>query len=148
MTMKIISVQPTQSPLFLFDERFAKGCRGDQLFLRVAQLSSPPRAEVILTHGLGEHSGRYGHVAQALAEKGMRLWAYDLRAHGRSPGRRGDAPDYQLFLDDLACIVEQVPSGPAPVFMMGHSLGGQITLNYLLRHQGNFRGAIIASPWL
>ena len=146
--MKIVAVQPSSSVPVIFEELFTEGCPEGQLFMRVAQVPGPVRAEVVLTHGLGEHSARYGHVARALGESGFRLWAYDMRAHGRSPGRRGDVPDYDLFLSDLECAIQQVPATDAPIFLMGHSMGAQITLNYLLRRNGRIQGAVIASPWL
>ncbi len=106
------------------------------------------RAEVVLTHGLGEHSGRYEHVAGRFAEAGIRLIAYDLRGHGRSGGTRGDAPAYRSLLADLGRVLAEGPRGDGPLFLMGHSLGGQITLRYLLEHPQACRGAIVASPWL
>jgi len=146
--MKIVGVQPSQSVPISFEERSIRCGSDGQLFLRVAQLTEPVRAELVLTHGLGEHSGRYIHVARALAEHGIRVWTYDLRAHGQSTGRRGDVPDYELFLDDLDCVIQQLPKENRPVFLMGHSMGAQITLNYLLRRGDSFAGAVIASPWL
>jgi alpha-beta hydrolase superfamily lysophospholipase len=106
------------------------------------------RAEVVLTHGLGEHAGRYEHVAARFGERGIRTIAYDLRGHGRSAGGRGDAPSYEALLDDLAAVHGRCPRGEGPLFLMGHSMGGQITLNYLLRRPGACRGVIATSPWL
>jgi len=146
--MKIIAVPPTPSDPFDFEERFTEGPDGSRLLLRTARVAGPVRAEVIVTHGLGEHSARYTHVARALAAKGFRVRTYDLRAHGRSAGRRGDVPDYALFLSDLATVIREIPQSGAPRFLLGHSLGGQITLSYLLERGGDFAGAVIASPWL
>jgi acylglycerol lipase len=134
-----------------YDESFAESADGTRLFLRTPRISEPVQAEVLLTHGLGEHSGRYGHVADAMASRGLRLWMYDLRGHGRSAGRRGDVEDYESLLCDLDVALERVQAGSAerPVFLMGHSLGGQITLNYLLGEKGSAcAGAVVASPWL
>jgi alpha-beta hydrolase superfamily lysophospholipase len=106
------------------------------------------RAEVVLTHGLGEHGARYEHVAECLAARQIRLIVYDLRGHGRSGGRRGDAPGYTALIEDLQRVISLCPRGEGPIFLMGHSLGGQITLQYLLQHADSVAGAIIASPWL
>lgn len=133
---------------FHFEEQSAPGRGGTTLFLRVARFAGPVRAEVVFTHGLGEHSARYAHVAEAFAARGLRLWSYDLHAHGLAPGVRGDAPGYETFLDDLACVLGHVPGEGRPLFLMGHSFGGQITLNYLLERGGACRGAVVASPWL
>src|SRR4051812_21275077 len=129
-----------------FDERWLHRGRA-RLFVRTAQLDTPPRAEVLLTHGLGEHSGRYTHVAAALARRGLRMCAYDLRGHGRSDGPRGDAR-YEDLLDDLAQLHAQVAESGRPVFLMGHSMGAQISLSFLLSGPVECRGAVIAAPWL
>lgn len=121
---------------------------GTRLHLRAAEVAGPIRADVLLTHGLGEHTGRYTHVASALAAHGFRLLAYDLRGHGRSSGRRGDVARYQDFLDDLRAVAAQAPWSGPPRFLFGHSLGGQIALRFLQNDRPPVAGAIIASPWL
>lgn len=120
--------------------------------------SAPPlagegRPAVLITHGLGEHSSRYWHVEEHLAACGFGVALYDLRGHGRSEGRRGDAPGFQSFLDDLDCVIaavrQRLGPSPGPLFLYGHSLGGLITLRFLLeRPRSGVRGAIAASPWL
>ncbi len=119
------------------------------LYVRETRVAGKICGEVILTHGRGEHSGRYGHVARAFAARGLRLWSYDLRGHGRSGGGRGDVPSYEALLDDLKQVVDFVKARQiGPLFLLAHSLGGQITLNYLLRREFQGAGAIIASPYL
>src|SRR5678810_955655 len=76
---------------------------GTRLFVRVAPVAGKEKAHIVLTHGRGEHSGRYLHVAAAFAARGLKLFSYDLRGHGRSGGKRGDAPGYNALLDDLHC---------------------------------------------
>jgi acylglycerol lipase len=129
-----------------FDERWLHRGR-TRLFVRTARFDEPVRAEVLLTHGLGEHSGRYSHVAAALAGRGLRMWGYDLRGHGRSDGPRGDAR-YDDLLEDLAQLHAEVAQTGHPVFLMGHSMGAQISLSLLLSRPAECRGAVIASPWL
>ncbi|MDP9291609.1 MAG: lysophospholipase [Verrucomicrobiota bacterium] len=120
---------------------------GTRLFTRAANLRAP-RANVILTHGLGEHSARYLHVADYFAAQGFRLCAYDLRGHGRSDGTRGELKNYDDFLRDLECVLDHFSVAEVPSFLYGHSLGGQITLNFLSREKRNIAGAVISSPWL
>ncbi len=122
---------------------------GARLFVR----SSDPgrgtaRGSILLTHGMGEHSGRYGHVVERLNAAGLRVLTWDLRGHGRSEGRRGDIRDYTLLTDDLLEVCSLAASGPGPLFLYGHSLGGQITLNFAVRHKPDAAGLIITSPWL
>jgi alpha-beta hydrolase superfamily lysophospholipase len=97
---------------------------------------------------MGEHSGRYGHVVERLNAAGLRVLTWDLRGHGRSEGRRGDIRDYTLLTDDLLEVCSLAASGPGPLFLYGHSLGGQITLNFAVRHKPDAAGLIITSPWL
>ncbi len=108
------------------------------------------RAVVSLVHGLGEHSGRYAHVAQAFTDAGFALLAFDLRGHGRSGGPRGHSPGYEALMEDVAVLLEQAEARfPArPRFLYGHSLGGNIVLNYALRRQPPIAGVIATSPAL
>lgn len=121
-------------------------------------------ATVVITHGLGEHCGRYGHVVEALTAHGAEVLRYDLRGHGRSTGRRGDAPGFGALLDDLKSVVAAAKQRqslrhngpPPPIFLYGHSLGGLITLRFLQEQamdgisnaESGIAGAIVASPWL
>src|SRR5438132_1275616 len=57
------------------------------------------KANVVLTHGMGEHSGRYFHVGEFLANNGYRFCCYDMRGHGRSPGARGHVKSYGVLLE-------------------------------------------------
>jgi alpha-beta hydrolase superfamily lysophospholipase len=81
------------------------------------------RGAVLLVHGLGEHCGRYDHVAERLCAIGLAVHGYDLRGHGRSDGPRGSIPGDETLLDDLRFVFEQLD--PAPI-VLGHSLGGTL----------------------
>ena len=109
-----------------------------------------PRAMVVLTHGFGEHCGRYGGLADTLNAAGLSLFAYDLRGHGRSEGPRGFVPDYEDLLDDLAQVIGVAMQDCAtlPLFVFGHSMGGNIVLNYALRRPAGIRGVLVSGPWL
>lgn len=131
-----------------FREKVLTAGDGTPLHARIGVIRGMATANVVLTHGRGEHSGRYWHVAEAMAERRIRLVTFDLRGHGRSGGKRGDVPSYASLLDDLQLLVSEVDDGATPLFLFGHSLGGQITLNYLIERQPRCRGAIIAAPYL
>ena len=109
-----------------------------------------PRAAVVMTHGQGEHSGRYGHVGQAFALAGFAAYAYDLRGHGRSTGQRGHAPSYDAYLDDLQQVLDWAKreNSGRKFFLYGHSMGGQIVLNYCLRRKPEPAGVAVSAPWL
>ena len=110
--------------------------------------SSTPKAVVCLVHGLGEHCGRYGHVAEAFNNAGYALMAFDLRGHGRSGGKRGHARSYTVLMDDifqlLETVKEQYPD--LPVFLYGHSLGGNLVIHYALRRLPKLAGIIASAP--
>jgi alpha-beta hydrolase superfamily lysophospholipase len=108
------------------------------------------KAVVSLVHGLGEHSGRYLHVAEALCRPGFALLAVDLRGHGKSQGKRGDSPSYTVLMDDIGRQLEETSrrySG-SPCFLYGHSLGGNLVINYALRRKPELAGVIATSPAL
>ncbi len=108
------------------------------------------KAVVVLTHGQGEHSGRYGHTATALTTAGYAVYTYDLRGHGRSDGPRGHAPSMDALLDDAQVVFDwaRVENSGKKFFLMAHSMGGNIALNYALRRQPGVAGVILSSPWL
>ncbi len=91
------------------------------------------RSTVVLVHGLGEHGGRYRHVGEMLAQRGHAVRATDLRGFGSSGGRRAHLRDWEHHLDDLAGDIGEARAGsPAPVVLLGHSLGGLVALSYAL----------------
>jgi alpha-beta hydrolase superfamily lysophospholipase len=116
-------------------------------------LWSPEKAwgTILLIHGLGEHSGRYGHVAERLATSGLSVFSFDLRGHGLSRGGRGNLRSYGDFLEDVA-VMEGVWRKECPEekarFLLGHSLGGLVALSYLRERRSDFQGAVFSAPWL
>ncbi len=109
-----------------------------------------PRSVVVLTHGHGEYATKYEHVAQAFNARGHVFCAYDLRGHGRSGGPRGHAPSYEALLSDLGRVIAaaQAEHPGRPLFLYGHSLGGQITLSYAIQRRPEAAGVIVSAPWL
>lgn len=108
---------------------------------------SSPKASLVVLHGLSEHSGRYQHVARFFCEKGFSVFLFDLRGHGRSEGVRGDANSLEDFLQDLDFFLDGLkPNGP--LFLIGHSFGGQLAINYLSipERAARFKGALLSSP--
>lgn len=110
----------------------------------------PVRALVVLTHGHGEHSSRYVHVAAALNAAGLAVAAHDLRGHGQSGGPRGHTPNYAQLLDDLQMVYDWAAERQRGItrFLYGHSLGGQITLTFALERQPTAAGVVVTGPWL
>lgn len=106
-----------------------------------------PHAVVCLMHGLGEHSGRYVHVGEALNQGGYALVAFDLRGHGKSEGRRGHILSTEAFFGDLDLFLkaarDRYPG--KPIVLYGHSLGG-LVINYVVDRRPDLAGVIATSP--
>jgi len=96
-----------------------------------------PQAAIMLLHGLGEHSGRYEHVAAALTDAGYAVHAVDHRGHGRSEGPRAFVRRYSEFQNDLVLfrdLVEKAHPG-LPLVVLGHSMGANLAVGHVLDHQ-------------
>jgi alpha-beta hydrolase superfamily lysophospholipase len=108
------------------------------------------KASVNLVHGMGEHSSRYIHVAEFLTKKGYAVYAFDQLGHGRTIGKKGHTPSYDALLDNIDVLLnkskEEYPQLPQVLY--GHSMGGNLVLNYGLRRKPKIKGVIATSPWL
>jgi acylglycerol lipase len=109
-----------------------------------------PNAVVCLVHGLGEHSSRYTHVAEAFSNAGYILFAADLRGHGRSGGQRGHIPSIEAVMTDIDLILEHANNRypGLPVILYGHSLGGILVLHHGLTRKPSVKGMIATSSGL
>jgi alpha-beta hydrolase superfamily lysophospholipase len=127
-----------------------KDSHGLRLHFQAWEPDGRPEAVVALVHGLGEHVARHAPLGEALVHANCALMGFDLRGHGRSGGWRGDAPSYEILLDDIDTLMHWVrASHPRlPIFLYGHSMGGGLVLNYTLRRRPRLRGVIASSPWL
>ncbi len=109
-----------------------------------------PRAMVCTVHGFAEHIGRYEHVARYMNQQGYGFIGFDQRGHGKSEGQRGHTPDYEALLinvSEFIALVKEKFNG-LPLFLYGHSMGGNIVANFVIRYQPNFlQGTLITSPW-
>jgi acylglycerol lipase len=108
------------------------------------------RAVILMVHGLGEHIQRYTYWADLFKKEGLGFAGVDLPGHGRSEGKRGNIKSYAILeemIDILLTSCRKTFPG-LPVFIYGHSLGGGIVLDYLIRKNPKVKGAIVTSPWL
>lgn len=106
---------------------------------------------VYLVHGIGEHTGRYDHLGKSLSENGYHLIGIDLRGHGLSEGKRGHTPSFEDYFSDIKLLMAESRSrfGSQPSnFLYGHSLGGNIVLNFGLQIQPELTGVIASAPAL
>ncbi|HZJ47826.1 MAG TPA: alpha/beta hydrolase, partial [Acidimicrobiia bacterium] len=107
---------------------------GDGLSLHTATWTpeGDPERGLLIVHGLGEHLGRWDHVARFFANKGYAVAAFDLRGHGQSEGTRAYVGSFSDYLDDVQGIVESgLVRTDLPWVLYGHSLGGLICTHYL-----------------
>lgn len=104
------------------------------------------RGVVVIVHGAGEHSGRYDHVGARLVSEGFAVYALDHRGHGRSDGPRALIDRLAHAVADIDRLVSlAVDAHPdAPVFMLGHSMGGLLAVQYALDHQPRLAGLVLS----
>jgi alpha-beta hydrolase superfamily lysophospholipase len=106
---------------------------------------------VLLVHGMGEHSGRYTNfVIPKLLENKISVITYDQFGHGKTEGKRGHNPNFEAVLNCVTIIAQRAKEvfGNIPLFLYGHSMGGNVVLNYVLRKDHSFKGVIATSPLL
>ncbi len=128
-------------------EGLLQGAAGAEIYWQAWLPPGTPRAVVVIAHGVGEHSGRYGHVAGRLTAAGFAAYALDHRGHGRSSGPRALIDSMDHAVADLDSFVSLVTGrhGGRPVHLLGHSMGGAIATAYALRHQERLRGLLLSS---
>jgi len=121
----------------------------DGISLRVEDHELPsPRARVLLVHGYAEHRGRYAELVSRLMSEGFECHLFDLRGHGESGGVVGHVARFDDYLDDLALVVKHVRRDARPLFLIGHSLGGLISLMYVRRSGAAVDALAVSSPYL
>jgi alpha-beta hydrolase superfamily lysophospholipase len=105
---------------------------------------------LLLVHGYAEHSGRYEEMALWFARRGCAVHAYDQRGHGRSEGVRCHVERFDEFLDDLALVLEAARSEnpELPITLVGHSMGGLVTLAFLATRKPRVASAVTSGPAL
>jgi acylglycerol lipase len=124
------------------------GAGGVRIFWQSWLPEGDPRAVVVIAHGAGEHSGRYPHVAGRLVAEGYAVYAIEHRGHGRSGGPRALIDRIANAVEDLDALVvlaaERHPG--AAVFLLGHSMGATISLDYAAAHQDRLSGLVMSGP--
>lgn len=104
---------------------------------------------LILLHGLGEHSGRYStHFAKFWTENGFSIFTFDFPGFGKSGGKRGhiDQSSCLLKIIDRTIQIAKSINKELPVYIYGHSLGGEIALWYSMTQKTDVSGMILTAP--
>ena len=119
---------------------------GISLFSRVwrPKTEKTPHAMLAVIHGQGEHSGRYQKFADYFVSRGYAVYACDLRGHGQSDGQHGHVDRFDDYNTDVRTLLDfmQEDFPTSPIFLVGHSLGGLIVLNYAIRYPQSLTGVI------
>lgn len=123
---------------------------GETIYHQTWAPDTTPRGLIVLVHGLGEHSGRYAHVAEALVAAGHVVAALDHRGHGKSSGKRVFVKSYDEFMRDLSQFrrLAEAEHAGLPVVMLGHSMGGNLVIGHVLDHQEGLAGIVLSGPAL
>ncbi|MBL7542268.1 MAG: lysophospholipase [Bdellovibrionaceae bacterium] len=131
-------------------EGYFKGYRNESLFFQSWEKSNP-ELNIIITHGMGEHSESYSRLIKYFEPNNFSFFAWDLRGHGRSNGKRGYAANFNDFVYDMELFLDEAFKTfkfKAPVILLGHSMGGLIQTKFLLTNQNKFsiKGQVLSSP--
>jgi alpha-beta hydrolase superfamily lysophospholipase len=107
--------------------------------------TAPPRGAVAIVHGFKDHGDRYAELARHLVDKGLAVYAIDLRGHGRSSGRRAVFDHFDDNLADLDTFLADVRKREPnlPLFLFGHSIGGATVTLYTITRQPQLAGLIV-----
>lgn len=131
-----MNAPPTASDVAALPERLTT-FDGLTLRLQAWPCAGAARGTVLIVHGLGEHVGRYAHVAANLNARGWSVLGYDQRGHGRSDGPRGRLNADADLLKDLAQVIDVLRAAqPGPLVLLGHSMGGLLAARFVAGNIG------------
>ena len=124
------------------------GANGLSLFYQAWYPQRTVKAAIAIVHGFGEHCDRYSTVTTALTQAGYAVFGFDNQGHGRSEGQRGHINRWQDYRDNVSAFLAQVRQHEpnSPLFVLGHSLGGLIVLDFALNAPQGLTGIIISGP--
>ncbi len=123
---------------------------GLEIFTQTWTTNGEPKANLLIVHGLGEHSSRYHNYVDYFVPRGYTLYSFDTRGHGRSGGPRGHVERFDRYVDDIAHVVKSIRQHlpDTSLFILGHSLGSLMALSYGLQHSEGLTGMIVTGTAL
>jgi alpha-beta hydrolase superfamily lysophospholipase len=132
----------------MLNEGTLKVLDGTELFYRVMKPDGNPKAVTIVLHGHGDHSGGLQSLHEALITHEYIVYAMDSRGHGKSSGKRGFVREWRDYTEDMGAFRElAVSENPnLPLYIIGHSMGGVISLDYCLQHSEGLAGIVAIAP--
>lgn len=126
-----------------------KGAGGCRIFWQAWLPDGEARAVVGLAHGVSEHSGRYAWVAEQFVERGYAFYALDHRGHGKSEGSRAVVDRVEHAIADIGTLLglgsRESGDGAKP-FLLGHSMGGMLSIGFAARRQSDIQGLMLSAP--
>ena len=139
-------------PMFQRSESFFTGLHKTRLFYQVWE-PEKVRGHLVITHGHAEHSGCYQRLVEGLRELSFAVYAWDMRGHGRSEGKRGYAKDFEDYVKDLQLFIQHLRDDrglyPKDLCLLGHSMGGLTQLKMLLNNSHwEFPLQVLSAPML
>ena len=125
-----------------------KGIGDLELYYQCWLPKDEPEAVLLIIHGLGEHCGRYMNVVNHFVPKGYAVYGFDHPGHGKSQGTRVYINSFNDFIDNLKIFFDKVRQelSDKKIFLVGHSMGGLIATDYLIKFQEELDGAVISAP--
>ena len=130
------------------EDGFFTGVRGARIYYQYWLPDSKPRAVILISHGLAEHSGRYMNVVSRFVPLGYAVYSLDHLGHGRSDGRRVYVRQFANYTDVLGNYLAMIGKWQPGrrIFLLGHSMGALVAASLLLDYQSAFTGAILSGP--
>ena len=127
---------------------------GANVRTKIFNISGEPKGVILISYGFGEYIDMYDPFIENLTNDNYVCIIFDQRGHGKASKvakTQGIIPSYECFLDDIDAIRAKIDElyPQVPVILYGHSMGGNIVANYLIkRNQNAFAGAVLETPWL
>lgn len=136
-----------------YQEDTFTGMGGIELYYQKWLPEQPLRGILVILHGLGGHGGMYGNIIKYIVPQGFGIYTMDLRGHGKSPGQRGYINNWDEYRQDIRLFFEliQHQNPGIPCFLLGHSMGGLIVLDFVLHYPelaSSLNGLITLAPAL
>ncbi len=123
------------------------GKGGTEIFFQNWSVDNP-RGILVIAHGVGEHSGRYGNIINELEGSAISIYALDHRGHGNSGGKLGHVESFMDYVYDLKIFIDLIKEdiNKNRLILLGHSMGGVIAGKYALTYSEDIDGLILSSP--